>query len=155
MSDFLIEPISSLVQQTLQQGATQLHGNPVETVIADANPGYPCRLSLLDAQEGEELYLFSHSPFSAANAYRETGPVFIRKNAIPADLKINELPEVALARSVVVRAYDGAGSMLAARPVESGEVATTIREFFSDKAVENVHLRAIASGCFLCSARRA
>ena len=108
MSDFIIEPVSSLVLQTLEQGATSLHGNPVETVTIDSNPGYPCRLSLEDARKGEEVYLFSHSPFTGANAYRETGPVFIRKNAVPAALGVNELPEIALARIIVVRAYNSA-----------------------------------------------
>jgi len=154
MSDFIIEPVSSLVLQTLEQGATSLHGNPVETVTIDSNPGYPCRLSLEDARKGEEVYLFSHSPFTGANAYRETGPVFIRKNAVPAALGVNELPEIALARSIVVRAYNSAGTMLAATPVETAEISATIQDLLDDESVECVHLRATASGCFLCSARR-
>ena len=155
MSDFIIEPIDSLVQQTLEAGATHLHGNPVETVIADASPGYPCRLSLQDARVNEEMYLFSHSPFSSANAYRETGPVFIRRDAIPASLEVNELPETAMARRIVVRAYNGAGRMLAATPAETTEISATIQDFLDDEAVEVVHLRATVSGCFLCEARRA
>jgi len=155
MSDFVIEPISSQLQQSLLQGTDRLQGNPVETVVVDASPGYPCRISLQDAQVGEELYLFSHTPFTTASAYRETGPVFVRKNAVAASLNVNELPDIALARSIVVRAYDGAGTMLAASAAESGEIANTIQDFFRDEAVEFVHLRAAVSGCFLCEARRA
>lgn len=155
MSDFVIEPISSLVQETLQLGATQLHGNPVETVIADSKPGYPCRLSLEDADEGEEIYLLSHSPFDSANPYRETGPIFVRKNAVPAALGVNELPQIALARSIVVRAYNSEGKMLAANPMETSQISQTIQKFLDDEAVEYIHLRAASCGCFLCSARRA
>ena len=155
MSDFIIEPISSPVHDSLKQGASEMHGNPVQKVIADSKPGYPCRLSLEDAEVGEELYLFSHAPFAAANAYRETGPVFIRKNAIPASLAVNELPDIALARSIVVRAYSAAGTMISATQAETREIANTIRLAFRDETVEFVHLRAVVTGCFLCEARRA
>ena len=155
MSDFIIEPISGLVQQSLPECTGPIEGNPVVTVTADGKPGYPCRISLQDAEVGEELYLFSHSPFSAANPYRETGPVLVRKNAIPASLDVNELPEIALARSIVVRAYSAVGTMLSATPTQSSEIVKTIQTVFEDKAVEFAHLRATATGCFLCEARRA
>lgn len=155
MADFIIESLSSDLKEQLEQNIAKLHGNPVTTVIADGKPGYPCRFSLKDAKVGEALYLFSHSPFSMANPYRETGPVFVRKNAAPASLAVNEIPEIALARSIIVRAYSAAGTMVSASPAESDEIAATIRALFQDKAVEFVHLRAVVTGCFLCEARRA
>jgi hypothetical protein len=155
MNDFVIETISGRLQQGLKQGVNQVLGNPVTTVVADAKPGYPCRLSLEDAEVGEELYLFSHSPFPMANPYRETGPVYVRKNAAPASLAVNEIPEIALARSIIVRAYSAAGTMVSASPAASDEIVATIRALFQDKAVEFVHLRAAVTGCFLCEARRA
>ena len=154
MSDFIIEPIASQVQQSLLTGPGRIEGNPVVTVTADGKPGYPCRISLQDAEVGEKLYLFSHSPFSTANPYRETGPVFVRKNANPAVLEKNQIPEVAKSRSIVVRAYDAVGTMVAASQAETGDIADTIKNFFAEEAVEFVHLRAVVSGCFLCEARR-
>ncbi len=155
MADFIIEPLSNELKEQLEQGTTELLGNPVTTVIADAKPGYPCRLSLEDAEPGEALYLFSHTPFSCANAYRETGPVFIRKNAKPAKLPINELPDVAYARSIIFRAYDSEGTILSASPAEAGDLSGTLGRLLDDKHVDFVHLRAVVSGCFLCKARRA
>ena len=154
MPDFIIEPISARWQQQLQQGTEQIENNPVIKVAADAKPGYPCRLSLQDAEPGEGLFLFSHSPFSTASPYRETGPVFVRENAKPAVLGANQVPEIAKARSIVVRAYDAGDMMVAARQAEAHEIADTIREFLRDESVEFVHLRAVVSGCFLCAARR-
>jgi len=155
MSDFVIRPLAGELLEQLNNGTTVFNGNPVKSVRADASPGYPCRLSLKDAAPGEELFLVSHSPFTSANPYRETGPVFIRKNAQTAKLVANQLPEIVLARQVVVRAYDSTGTMLAAEPAQGSEAASQIRKFLADPEVEFVHIRAALSGCFLCEARRA
>ncbi len=55
-------------------------------VIATEAPGYPCRVSLVDAAVGEELILvpFAHQP--ASSPYRASGPVFVRKAARPCKL---------------------------------------------------------------------
>jgi len=154
MSDFLIRPISSELLEQLQSGLSSLNGNPVNSVLADAKPGYPCRLSLQDAEPGEELFLVSYSPFSKANPYRETGPVFIRKNGRVADLEINQLPAIVRSRQVVVRAYDATGTLVAAEPSQGNEASHQIQQFLADPGVEFVHIRAAITGCFLCEARR-
>jgi len=154
MTDFLIRPVSRELLEQLQSGLASLNGNPVSTVLADAKPGFPCRLSLQDAEPGEELFLVSHCPFNSANPYRETGPVFIRKKAQTAKLAINQLPEIVRSRQVVVRAYDAAGTLIDAEPSPGDEAAFIIQQFLANPGVEFVHIRAAITGCFLCEARR-
>ncbi len=50
-------------------------------VTADEKPGYPCRITLEDAEPGETLLLlaFEHQP--AASPYRASGPIFVRERA--------------------------------------------------------------------------
>ena len=45
----------------------ELKRRNIQRVFADAKPGYPCRVSLVDAEVGEELLLlaFEHQPASS------------------------------------------------------------------------------------------
>jgi hypothetical protein len=47
--------------------------------FADERPGYPCRISLQDAQIGEELLLLPYTHQPANSPYHASGPIFVRK----------------------------------------------------------------------------
>src|SRR5271169_6581628 len=80
----------------------------IQRVTADAKPGFPCRVSLEDAEPGETLLLlpFEHQP--AASPYRASGPIFVRETAAAAYDGAG-LPPVFAGRILSVRAYDAAG----------------------------------------------
>ena len=65
----------------------------------DRNPGYPCRVSLQDAEVGEEVLLlpFTHQP--AATPYRSGGAIFVRRGAATAQPLPGEVPHFLLHRS--------------------------------------------------------
>ncbi len=48
-------------------------------VIVDANPGFPCRVSLEDAEVGERVILLNYTHQPADSPYRATGPIFVRE----------------------------------------------------------------------------
>ncbi len=154
MSHFRITPLTDHQIAPMHGGATTAHGNPIERVRVEAQPGYPCRVSLEDAPVGTEVLLLSHSPFAGPSAYREVGPIFARPNAHPARLAPNELPAAVRARQVSVRAYDRREHMIDAVIAEGEDCGTTIQTFLADPSVAFVHLRAVATGCFLCRADR-
>ena len=81
-------------------------------VVADRKPGFPCRVSLVDADIGEELLLlpFEHQP--ASSPYRSSGPIFVRKAAIRAVLEPGVVPDYVRTRLMSVRAYDAAHQMI-------------------------------------------
>ena len=58
-----------------------LAGMGIRRMTATSGFGYPCRISLQDAAEGEELLLlpFEHQPVDTP--YRASGPIFIRRGA--------------------------------------------------------------------------
>ena len=62
--------------------------------VADRQPGYPCRVSLQDAEPGERLILvpFDHQP--AQSPYRASGPIFVREAAQTARLPPATIPEL-------------------------------------------------------------
>ncbi|MED2294676.1 DUF1203 domain-containing protein, partial [Bacillus thuringiensis] len=63
-------------------------------IIANKNPGYPCRVSLKDAEVGEEVILLNYQYHSVNSPYKASGPIFIRKGATTAKLDVNEIPHM-------------------------------------------------------------
>jgi hypothetical protein len=61
-------------------------------VIADESSGFPCRVSLLDAEAGEELLLLPYVHQPALSAYKASGPIFVRKGARRRTLAAGEIP---------------------------------------------------------------
>lgn len=53
----------------------------VTRCIVDAPGAYPCRITLEDAEPGEELLLLNYAHQSAQTPFASTGPIFIRRNA--------------------------------------------------------------------------
>ena len=67
-------PLFSLSDAQLSRDSTR------DALFAASNPGYPCRVSLTDAQIGEELLLASLQHQPAASPYRASGPIFVRRS---------------------------------------------------------------------------
>jgi hypothetical protein len=59
-------------------------------IIADANPGFPCRVSLEDAEIGERVILVNYMHQPTDSPYRATGPIFVREKAVQAKLQRSE-----------------------------------------------------------------
>ena len=123
-------------------------------VVADESPGYPCRVSLEDAKEGEELLLlpFSHLPDNSP--YRSVGPVFVRRGARSRTLPPGEIPEYVRSRLISVRAYDARHLMVGAAVCEGSDVAVEIERQLRREKVAYLHLHNAKPGCFSCAVRR-
>jgi len=50
-------------------------------MIVDEFPGFPCRVSLEDAEIGEEVILLSYQHHQTNSPYQASGPIFVRKIA--------------------------------------------------------------------------
>ncbi|MGZ8515778.1 MAG: DUF1203 domain-containing protein, partial [Chitinophagaceae bacterium] len=61
-------------------------------IIVDKKQAFPCRVSLEDAEPGEEVILLSYEHHKTNSPYRSSGPIYIRKNAITAIPGVNEIP---------------------------------------------------------------
>jgi hypothetical protein len=123
-------------------------------VFADSKPGFPCRVSLVDADVGEELLLlpFEHQP--AASPYRSSGPIFVRRAAEQADLEPGVIPDYVLTRLISLRAYDAAHQMIDAAVCPGTEAAQVIGKMFARAEAAYIHLHNANRGCFSCAVRR-
>jgi len=133
----------------------ELATHAARRMTVDSHPGFPCRVSLMDAPVGERVILtnFQHHP--ANSPYQSTGPIFVREIAETALPEVNEIPVMFRHRLLSIRAYDKAGLMEAARVIEGKVLEETIRELFANETISYLQIHNAAPGCFNCTVQRA
>jgi uncharacterized protein DUF1203 len=123
--------------------------------IADEPDSFPCRVSLVDAQPGEEVLLLAYRHQTSASPYQASGPIYVRRSAREAFEALNQIPPVQRRRLSSVRGYDTAGFMLECDVVEPGDLEATIRKFFANEKVTTIHVHNARPGCFAFRVERA
>ena len=123
-------------------------------IIANKKPGYPCRVSLKDAEVGEEVILLNYEYHRVNSPYKANGPIFIRKGATTAKLGVNEIPEMLHHRYLSVRAYNTDSMIVEARVTEGVNLREHIDEMFDNKEVEYIHVLNAKPGCYNCLVNR-
>ena len=142
------EPLFSLSDAELKaHGAVRRY--------ATDSPGFPCRVSLQDAEIGEELLLLPYLHLATSSPYRASGPIFVRRNAVRRTLEVGEVTEYVTRRQISLRAYDAADMLVTATVCEGAEVAGELGRFFDNASIEYIHLHNARPGCFSCVAHRA
>lgn len=132
----------------------QLAAIGARRMIVDDKPGYPCRVSLSDAELGETVILLSYTHHDVATPYRASGPIFVRQGVATANPAIGEIPSMFRSRLLSVRAYDAAGMMVDAKVVEGRDLEDAIEALFADKVTQYLHVHNAQPGCFDCSVVR-
>lgn len=140
--------------ELLAMSDDDLRANRGRRMTVDRKPGFPCRVSLADAEIGEEVILVDYTHHDADSPYRASGPIFVRANAETAKPAVNEIPEMLQFRLLSVRAYNDQGNMRDACVVEGAELASQIRTFFGDERVAYLHVHNAKPGCFNCKVER-
>jgi hypothetical protein len=132
----------------------QLRAHGAVRVRADSSPGYPCRISLEDAQPGDELLLlpFEHQP--AHSPYQASGPIYVRRGSRQATLAPGELPPYVTRRLISLRAYDERDMIVDAGVAEGEALRGEIERLLADARVRYVHLHNAKRGCFSCKLER-
>ena len=122
--------------------------------IASAKPGFPCRVSLQDAEVGEQLLLIHFTHQDVASPYRASHAIFVRKGVAQAQLEVGEVPSVLLSRVLSLRAFDKDAMLVNAQLCDGARVANTLRTQLSKPAVAYVHIHFAMYGCYACRADR-
>jgi hypothetical protein len=130
-----------------EMGEEALAAAGARRVVADG-PGYPCRVSLVDAAPGDELVLCAHRHHDVASPYRASGPIYVRRAAREAARHVDEVPEVLRRRLLSVRAYDAAGELRDAEVVPGDQLAGVIERWFARPAIAYLHVHNARPGCF-------
>jgi hypothetical protein len=126
----------------------ELAARNVVRMIADRQPGFPCRVSLRDAEPGESVLLLNYEHLPVASPFRARHAIFVRPNALDARLAIDEIPQSLQIRLLSLRAYDQAGMMLDADVVQGSELAPAIHRMLERRAISYLHVHNAKPGCF-------
>ncbi len=120
----------------------------------DEKPGFLCRVSLEDAELGEEVILIPFEFHKTKSPYQAKGPTFIRKGVKQKELRKNEIPKMLNHRLLSFRGYDRGGIMKVAIADEGINTKERIEEIFSHEEISYIHIHNSSPGCFNCEVRR-
>lgn len=124
-------------------------------MTADAKPGFPCRVTLDDAEPGETLLLVNYCSHDGSNPYRATHAIFVSESATAAALYQDEVPPALDRRILSLRAFDSSGMMTDAALVQPGEADAAIRRLLADSLVDHIDAHNATRGCFAARIERA
>lgn len=137
------------------QSDAELGAIGARRMIVDEKPGYPCRVSLADAEVGETVVLVPFIHHDVSSPYRASGPIFIRDGATTARPGPDEIPTMFRHRLLSLRGYDAGAMMVSAEVVEGSDLEESIRRLFADESVSYLHIHNARPGCYNCSVVRA
>ena len=123
--------------------------------IADRRPGFPCRVSLRDADPGEPVLLLNYEHQPAATPYRSRHAIYVREYAEPVRLEAGEVPEVLRLRLLSARAFDQAGYLREAEVIEGTALEAALTRLLDAPETAYVHLHNAKPGCYAALAVRA
>lgn len=124
-------------------------------VRADEPRSYPCRVCLRDAAVGDELLLFSHSPFPGPAPYRSLGPIFVHAGHCEPFVDDGAIPEQLTVRLLSIRAFSTERRIVGSDVVPGAELAATAARLLALPGAAELHVHFARNGCYACRIVRA
>ena len=137
------------------EDAAVLSERHVHRMIADSDAGFPCRVTLADAQQGATLLLLNHLSRTDHGPYRASHAIFVREDAREAAVYEAQVPPLMQRRVLSLRGFDGDGLMADALLAQPGEADAGLRKLLDNPTIREVDVHTATRGCFLARARRA
>jgi len=133
----------------------ELAAHGAKRYVADAKPGFPDRVEVRDAEQGECLLLLNYTHQPAETPYRASHAIFVREGADRAYESVDEVPEPLRVRPISLRAFDGGHEMVDADLVDGRELEGVIERFFANPEVQYLHAHYAKRGCYAARIERA
>ncbi len=130
----------------LDDEALAKHG--ARRMKVDVNHGYPCRVTLKDAEIGESVLLLNYEHLAVDTPYRSTHAIFVREGASTRSPIVNRIPDQLQLRLLSIRAFDVDGMMVDADVVDGTECEPLIQRMLDDQRVDYLHIHNARPGCY-------
>jgi hypothetical protein len=114
----------------------------------------PCRVSLRDAEPGEEVLLVNYAHLAVDNPYNSRFAVFVRAGDQTFDA-VDQVPEQLRRRVLSLRAWDADDMMVGHEVVDGRAVEGAIERLFGDPRTAYVHAHFAGPGCYAARIERA
>jgi hypothetical protein len=123
--------------------------------VVASGAGFPCRISLEDAEPGEALILANFEHLPVASPFRSRHAVYVREGAGgPAEYR-DAVPEQFRSRVLSLRAFDEDGMMVDADLADGREVEAAIERMLAAPGTAYLHAHFAKPGCFAARIDRA
>ena len=122
---------------------------------ADAKPGFPCRITLEDAEPGETVLLLHHESHKAETPYRSSYAIYVRENATGPVTFRDTLPPVFKNRPISLRIFNKDGHLIGADMGLNEELNNKIEAAFGNPEAAYIHAHNSMHGCFAAEIHRA
>lgn len=122
--------------------------------IVDQAHAFPCRISLTDAEVGDEVLLINHEHLPVDSPYRSRHAIYIRRGETTFDAT-GAVPEMLRRRLLSVRAFDAVGLMTGCDVVEGVALEAAIATLFADAQAAYLHVHFARPGCYAARIDRA
>lgn len=116
-------------------------------VVADQPHGYPCRVSLTDAEPGQSLILLHYEHHSVDSPFRSSHAIYIREGEQQYD-QVDEVPDQLRRRLLSVRGFDRHGMLRDADVAQGTALEPLIERLFTDAQVSYLHIHMARPGCY-------
>ena len=116
--------------------------------VASDGTGFPCRVSLVDAPEGEALILVHYEHQSADTPFRASHAIYVREAATDTFEAVDTVPDLFRPRLLSLRAFDAEGMLRDADVVEGGVIEPVIERMLGDPQVAYLHAHYARPGCY-------
>ncbi len=121
----------------------------------DANPGFPCRITLEDAQPGETVLLLNYEHQSADTPYRASHAIYVREQARETRRAMDEIPSaLRIRKAISLRAFDDKGMMLDAEVAPGSDLEPAIERLLGLPGVAYLHAHNAGMGCYAARIER-
>jgi hypothetical protein len=135
-------PLFGLSDEALAERGIQRHR-------ADKPIGFPCRLTLRDAQPGETLLLLNYEHQPADTPFRARHAIFVSEQAEATARYVDEVPpSLAVRPYISLRAFDAAGMMVDGQVARGPELAGAIEAMLAPPEVAYLHAHYAGRGCY-------
>jgi hypothetical protein len=133
----------------------ELRRRGAKRYVAHRKPGFPCRVSLQDAEPGETVILTPYAHQPADSPYKASGPIFVRELARQAEPMVGQVPDLLRLRMLSLRAYDSDALMVNAVIVDGRELEPAVMQMLDTERVAYLHVHYAGPGCYACRVDRA
>lgn len=120
----------------------------VERCRVTANPGFPCRITLEDAEPGETVLLLNYEHQPADTPYRSRHAIFVNEQAQETRRAVDEVPGALRRRLISVRAFDETGRMVDAEVVQGEALERAIARLFGSLQAAYLQAHNAGRGCY-------
>ncbi len=126
----------------------QLRQHRAVIQIVDKKPGFPCRVSLEDANLGERVLLthFVHLPVDSP--FRASHAIYVREGVPTRSFALGEVPELFRTRQLSLRCFDADEMLIDACLSDGRDAESVLTEAMKQMRVAHVDVHFAKPGCF-------